>query len=82
MKCADLIEGFAMKDLKRLNIAELQDRKMDLDKWIDDLAIELAEINKELVGRFRTFRDLCFTPVESLKPTQPARRGLPKPRDL
>ncbi len=60
-----------MDDMSRLSIAELEDKKIALDEWIDELAVELAEINKELISRFQAFRDLCFAPVEKLQASQP-----------
>jgi hypothetical protein len=78
MKISDRIRGLAMDDISRLSIAELEDKKIALDEWIDELATELAEINRELIVRFQAFRALCLAPVEELKATQPPGRGAPK----
>jgi hypothetical protein len=62
-----------MDDMSRLSIAELADKKIALNEWIDNLAMDLAEINKELVSRFQAFRALCFAPVEEVNENQPPR---------
>jgi hypothetical protein len=66
-----------MNNVSGASFTELRNEKISLEKWMDKLALELDEVNKELAKRFRCFRALCVGPEPSAGHSI-IKRGAPK----
>jgi hypothetical protein len=51
-----------MRDTSQMSVAELKTQKIVIEEWMDRLALQLDDANKELARRYSGFRGLCLAP--------------------
>jgi hypothetical protein len=66
-----------MNDMSQVSLAQLKVRKVELASRMDEMALELDRLNKEITTRFRCFKALCFAPGITVDTNRMLRRGAP-----
>lgn len=67
-----------MRDTSQMTVAELKTKKILIEEWMDQLAMELDDANKELARRYRGFRGLCLAPPIAVVTHRIIRRDPPR----
>jgi hypothetical protein len=63
-----------MNNMSHMSFSEIERKKIGLENWMDELAGELNEVNKELAKRLGFFDALCIAP------SRHRRHAAPPPR--